>query len=173
MLALFLGLGDLGPAGGRLTHLAAVAAEQGDIDAAREYWEGAREQFGAAGDRSGAAGAVHGLGDVALDTNDGAGALALYGEALETAAEMEEPQLAAYCLAGLAAALATCGRNERAALLWGAAERADAEVEVGIRPVDRARYERSLGEPDPLATAAGRELTVGEALELARAVGET
>lgn len=171
-LALFLALGDLGPAGGRLTHLAAVAAEQGDIDAAREYWEGAREQFGAAGDRSGAAGAVHGLGDVALETKDGAGALALYREALETAAEMEEPQLAAYCLAGLAAALATCGRSEPAALLWGAAERADAELEVGIRSVDRARYGRSLGEPDPLAVAAGRELTVAEASELARAVAE-
>jgi len=167
-LALFLALGELGPAAGRLSYLATVATEQGDLDAARGYWEASREQFAAAGDRSGVASSVHGLGDAALWAGDSEGALIHYAEALETAVDLEDRALATHSLAGLAGALAMAGRGDEAARLWGAAQRAEAELEVGIGRAERARYAQAVGEPDPDAVAAGRELTATEALELAR-----
>jgi tetratricopeptide (TPR) repeat protein len=169
-LALFVALGELGPAAGRLSYLATVATEQGDMEAARGYWEASRDRYAAAGDRAGVAGSVHGLGDVALWAGDPDGALTYYVEALEAAVDMDDRTLAAHCLAGLAAVLAMGTRDDEAARLWGAAQRAESELDVGIGRVERARYERVVGEPDPDAVAAGRRLTAIEALELVRAV---
>jgi len=169
-LALFVALGELGPAGGRLSYLATVATEQGDMVAARSYWEASRDQYAAAGDRAGVAGSIHGLGDIALRTGDADGALTHYVEALEAAVDRDDRTLAAYCLAGLAAVLAMTMRGDEAARLWGAAQRAEGEVEVGIGRVERARYEEIVGKPDPDAVEAGRRLTATEALELVRAV---
>jgi tetratricopeptide (TPR) repeat protein len=169
-LALFISLGDLGPAGGRLSYLATVATARGNLDAARDYWERCRASYEAAGDALGVAGAIHGLGDHALATGELDRALAHYAEALERAVELDADFDCTYCLAGIAAGLAAQGRRDDAARMWGAVERLDAALDVGITPDDRAGYERRLGSLDPGAVAAGRELSLADAIELARAL---
>ena len=116
-LALFLKLGDLGPAGGRLSYLASVAMEQGDADAARAYWERARQLWSEAGDRNGVTAATHGLGDLALDARDGEHALGYYVEALGMAGADDDHEVIANCLAGIAAVLAGRGQAAEAATL--------------------------------------------------------
>ena len=154
-LALFVAWVSSARPAGRLSYLAAVAAEQGDMVAARGYWEASRDQYAAAGDRTGVAGSIHGLGDIALRTGDADGALTHYVEALKAAVDLDDRMLAAYCLAGLAAVLAMSMRGDEAARLWGAAQRAESEVEVGIGRVERARYEEVVGEPDPTRSRPG------------------
>ena len=168
-LALFLKLGDLGPAGGRLSYLASVAMEQGDADAARAYWERARQLWSEAGDRNGVTAATHGLGDLALDARDGEHALGYYVEALDMAGADDDREVIANCLAGIAAVLAGRGQAAEAATLWAAAQRLDAEDEALIRPTERARYERWLGELPAAGAELPRDEALALALELARA----
>ena len=167
-LELFIKLGEHGPAGGRLTFLAGVAREQGDLVAARRYLERSRELYGRAGDVAGIGAATHGLGDIALDEDDPVRALELYGEALEIDEAVTSAHDDAYILAGIASACAALGRRSEAARLWGAVERMDGELDIGISSSDRAAYERVLGELDPNELAAGRGLSNPEALTLAR-----
>ena len=78
----------------------------------------------------------------------------------------EDRRFAAYCLAGIASALAESGRNDDAARAWGAV--CAAEESSGFRMVapERRRYERRLvrfegGD----AWNAGRRLTVEAAVD--------
>jgi predicted ATPase/DNA-binding transcriptional LysR family regulator len=166
-LELFVKLGEHGPAGGRLTFLAGVAREQGDLSAAQRYFERSRELYGRAGDVAGIGAATHGLGDIALDGDEPVRALELYGEALEIDEAVTSAHDDAYILAGIASACAALGRRSEAARLWGAVERMDGELDIGISSYDRAAYERVLGELDPNELAAGRGLSNPEALTLA------
>ena len=168
-LALFRKLGELGPAGGRLTYLATVAMHQGDLAAADQYWADARESFAAAGDAMGVMGAVHGHGDVALERGETERALALYVEALALVPDLDWPREIAYCLAGIAAAVAQDDEHA-AARLWGAAQRLSDEVDVGIPRDERARYEQKVGVPAAADVAAGHALTTSEAVDLANSV---
>jgi predicted ATPase/DNA-binding transcriptional LysR family regulator len=167
-LALFVELGEHGPAGGRLTFLGAVAREQGDLLAARLFLERSRDHYRRAGDVAGVCGATHSLGDIALDEGDYSEALACYGEALEIGAPGGNPRDTAYILAGIASCWAALGRRAKAARLWGAVERIVGELDVGITSYDRRAYERVLGELDPEELAAGGQLSDEEALALGR-----
>ena len=169
-LALFVALGELGPAAGRLSYLATVATEQGDMVAARSYWEASRDQYAAAGDRAASPARSTAWATSRCGPATPTARSTHYVEALEAAIDLDDRTLAAYCLAGLAAVLAMSMRGDEAARLWGAAQRAESEVEIGIGRVERARYEEVVGEPDPDAVEAGRRLTATEALELVRAV---
>jgi tetratricopeptide (TPR) repeat protein len=134
---------------------------QGDLDAARVYWERGREQWAAAGDRNGVNAATHGLGDLALDAGDRELALAHYAEALDGA--QNDPEIVANCLAGIAAALAGGERRDVSARLWATAQRLDAEHEGLIASPGRARYDRWV---DDLPVA-DDELPVEQAIALA------
>ena len=165
-LELFERLGQHGPAGGRLTYLAEIAFRESDADAAEAYLRRSLEHFEAAGDRSGVAAAVHGLGDVAATRGDFADALARYREMLSYWHVDPDPSELAYCAAAAAGALGALGRRREAGLLWGAAERLDAEVDLKIRPPDRAAYSARAGELASRDVAAGRELRDEEVVDL-------
>jgi hypothetical protein len=79
--------------------------------------------------------------------------------------------LAACCLAGLASAAAAKGAFERAARLWGAVEALKSDdVTIVLHPPEEARYEwrvQAACESEPAALAAGRELDLEQAVELA------
>jgi predicted ATPase/DNA-binding transcriptional LysR family regulator len=167
-LALFVELGEHGPAGGRLTFLGAVAREQGDLAAARRFLERSREHYGRAGDAAGVCGATHSLGDIALDEGDYSEALAIYGEALDLGEPVGNPRDQAYILAGIASSSAALGRRAEAGRLWGAVERMAGELDVGITSYDRRAYEQVLGELDAEEITAGAALSNEEALELGR-----
>lgn len=66
---------------------------------------------------------IHGLGDLALETGDGAAAGSLYRQAISLSAGLTagRPNIR-ICLAGLAAVAGACGDTETAGVLWGAAE---------------------------------------------------
>jgi tetratricopeptide (TPR) repeat protein len=167
-LALFVELGEHGPAGGRLTFLGAVAREQGDLAAARRFLERSREHYGRAGDVAGVCGATHSLGDIAPDEGDYSEALAIYGEALDLGEPVGNPRDQAYILAGIASSSAGLGRRAEAGRLRGAVERMAGELDVGITSYDRRAHEQVLGELDAEEITAGAALSNEEALELGR-----
>jgi predicted ATPase/DNA-binding transcriptional LysR family regulator len=164
---LFTRLGMHAPAGGRATFIAELARSQGDLAAAREAYERAVESYAAAGDAGGVAGALHGLGDVALDEDDDETALTRYREALEHVPTVGKPFDLVYVLAGLAAT-AACSGEADAARLWGAAQRLEDDLEHRLPGRIRLTYERRLRDADPRLVAAGRALTLDEAVALAR-----
>jgi DNA-binding transcriptional LysR family regulator/predicted ATPase len=158
---LFLELGHHGPAGGRFTYLAELARSQGDLEGARAYFERARTEYGTAGDLPGVAAATHGLGDVALDMRRPKEALSRYVDALELVEGIEDPYDIAHCLGGIAAVTGS-------ARLWGAALELASGLDTGLQEPSRAQYERKLGQLDERELAAGKELSVPEAIALAR-----
>jgi tetratricopeptide (TPR) repeat protein len=107
---------------------------------------------------------------VALRTGDAAQAAVHYREALETMRGAFVDYDAAYCLAGLAAALAQQGRRDEAGVLWGAADQIDRSIDVGMRQTDRDEYQRRLGDVPEDAIETGRALGVDEATEYALTV---
>ena len=109
----------------------------------------------------------HSLGDLALDRGDYAEAIDLYHTTLtEYADEAEAGRLQAYCLAGIASALAATGRDTEAAGLWGAV--CNAEQALGFRMIssERRRYETHLARLEGGdGWMQGRTLSLEEAAE--------
>jgi predicted ATPase/DNA-binding SARP family transcriptional activator len=153
-----------------LHHLAESLRDSGDYPRARELFEESIRKTRESGDLLAATDTIHSLGDLALETGDLDRAAELYRESLGLAQEYEADLSAAYCLAGLAAAAAGAGALERAARLWGAVEALESDLGVRLLPRERVRYERVVQaacEDEPTALAAGSELDLQEAIELA------
>jgi predicted ATPase/transcriptional regulator with XRE-family HTH domain len=178
------GLGDSVPDARRDEGLAllvlghtALAQEQFDR-AARRYEESlARFQ---AGFLWGPIDAMTGLAAVHYCTGDLARAAALYVDGLDRARDRGIALLLASALLGLAGVAATSGQPATGACLLGAAEGILASLAAPIRPRDQPVRERGLAamtaglgeEQLAVALAAGRALTVDEAVAQARAVGD-
>jgi len=167
---LFVDLGLTAPAAGRLTYLADLEWRSGDHEAARAALDRAAELYAAAGDRFGVASCRHGCGDLALDRGDDMSARVLYAEALEAMVDSGSDVDLAYCFGGLAAVAARGGRLADAGRLWGAVERIEGELGQALNETERAVYTTSLGERRRADVAAGRSLSIAEAVELARSV---
>ena len=163
-LALFLKLGDLGPAGGRLSYLAGVAMEQGDADgrarllgaSAPGVVGGRRSQWG---QRGNARARRPRAGCPATASTRSAITSRPWTSRARDGRPRAHRQLPGGHRRGAGRPWTGRGGDE----LWAAAQRLDAEREALIRPTERARYERWLGE----LPAAGGELSTGEALALA------
>ena len=128
-----------------LHHLGEAQRDLGDYDAAERQLRAADVIFREHGAVNGLANNTHSLADLALDRGDYAGAIDLYRATLtEYAGEIEAGRLDAYCLAGIASALAATGRDAEAATLWGAV--CNAEQAHGFRMLgsERRRYETHL-----------------------------
>ena len=116
--------------------------------------------------------AYHGLGEIALGQGrlDEAGRYLAQGLALSQT--LGDQARIAWCLAGLGSVAALDEAPERAARLWGAAERLRAALECRSAPAARATYERALATAraqlgDAAFAAAwerGRALTVEQAI---------
>jgi predicted ATPase len=92
---------------------------------------------------SGLANNTHSLGDLALDRGDFDAAVTFYRDAIE-ASTSDRYRLLAYCLAGIASALAETGRDEEAARLWGAVCAAEQSSGFRMLTAERGRYEAHL-----------------------------
>jgi hypothetical protein len=171
-MELFLELGDHAPAGGRMTFLAYYATREGDLDRAESLLEQATEQYRLAGDLGGVGGCIHSLGDLALDRGDVQTALERFQESRPILIQGGSTLDDAFEIAGIAAVAALYGRSEVAARLWGAFLQLESESERTLHGDDRVRYERALGELDEGGLAAGQELSIEAALELARATAD-
>ena len=115
----------------------------GDYEQAAAQLREAETIFRELDDRLGVANNAHSLADLALDRGDYAEALEIYRSTL-TEYVADDGRLGAYCLAGIAGALAAIGRDGEAATLWGAV--CNAEQTLGFRMLagERKRYEKHL-----------------------------
>jgi tetratricopeptide (TPR) repeat protein len=125
------------------------------------------DAYGLAGDRAGVAGAVHGLGDVLTDAGRLDEALPRLLEALELAAQLEAELTVAHVLGAIAAALARLGRPAEASRLWGAVQRFEENLGVGLWAGERARYVRTIGVLDVGEAELGRALSSRDAVAVA------
>ena len=152
-----------------LHHLAERLRDGGHYPRARELFEESIGLWREAGCLLDAMSTIHALGDLSLDTGELDRARELYAESLDLAQQFRIPSGVAHCLAGLAAVAAGRSAFEPAARLWGAVEALESEYGVVVPPFDRRRYLRLVGracESLPGALAAGRQLSLAEAVEL-------
>jgi len=158
-----------------------VARSRGDHRAAAAAYEEAIAGFEALGLGRPPQGLLHNLGHVALAGGDPRRAARLFLESADLyRATGGDRRGVAECLIGLAGAAVRSGQHEAAARLFGAAEAALEALGSAFSPANRTDYDRSLGalrtelEGDRLAAAwaAGRALSLDDALTLARALAD-
>ena len=83
----------------------------------------------------------------------------------------DRSRLLAYCLAGIASALAETGREEEAARLWGAVCAAEESSGFRMLTAERGRYEAHLGRLEHSAAwSEGRKLSLEDAVVTIRKV---
>jgi hypothetical protein len=150
-----------------------VACYQGDWDVARSLCEQGLQlyrEYG--GDKSGTARALSTLGRVAHAQGDEASARTCHEESLALWRELGEHRYVAGCLEAFAGVAGAEGCAERAARLFGAAERLREVTGAPLLPADRAERERSVA---AVRTALGQEAFAaawaeGRAMALERAI---
>lgn len=143
-LALYQAHSHLNGIGWSLNHLAHVAQLRGDFERAKQLHQQSlsvfqRARYGV----SQVAEAAEGLGECALGQDDSRLARTYFRQALAYLLAYRANATAAttlWCLAGLASADALEGQPQRAARLWGAAERL--RTSIGARPAPAARATR-------------------------------
>lgn len=109
---------------------------------------------------------THSRGDLALDRGDYQTAITLYRNSIENdPGESERQRSLAYCIAGIASALAELDRERDAALTWGAVCAAEESSGFRMLALERRRYEAHLTrfQTHP-AWKSGRSLSLDEAL---------
>lgn len=136
-LAICRELGELRGIAGSLTYIGGVARAEGNAELARSATQEALAIHQALGDRSARSNALDCLACLAAAEGDWEQAYHLAREAVTLHRELGQPLLINWLLEELARLLADLGRMQRAALLWGAAIRADT-----LHP---ARTEERLG----------------------------
>jgi predicted ATPase/transcriptional regulator with XRE-family HTH domain len=132
--------------GTTLNRLGHAAQLRGAYDQAAQFHRESLEYFQAFGDQHfGLPWAYHGLGETALGQGrlDEAGRYLAQGLVLSQT--LSDQASSAWCLAGLGSVAALDEAPERAARLWGAAERLRQSIGCRPAPAARATYERALG----------------------------
>jgi non-specific serine/threonine protein kinase len=163
-----------------LLNLGEVARAQGDYAAARALLEEGLALYRGLGDRRGVADGLNNLGTVALAQGDYVSAQALFDESLTLAWELGDQRGVAMVLEGVAAVAAQTGQPVPAARLYGAAERLREAIGAPLPPGDRGTYDRGVAAARAglnevafaSVWAAGRAVSLEQALDVARGVGD-
>lgn len=165
-MALRRALGDPDGEAIALDNLSTNAYHRGEAATSRTYAQQALEVHRTAGDDYGAAVALDTLGAIALDEGDLAASLSSYQAALALYRDLGVTGDATQPMAGIAMIAADAGDAERALILAGAI--------AGLRdrypalaPLNAARYERCLGELEPVISAPLRAKALVEGRSLA------
>ena len=161
------------PNGWALNHLGHAAQLRGAYDRAAQLHHQSLECFQAFGEQhTGLSWAYQSLGETALGLERLDEATRWLAQGLTISQTLGDQASMSWCLAGLGSAAALDAEPERAARLWGAAERLQQAIGCRSAPAARATYERAqavactqLGE-DAFATAwaAGRAMTLEQAV---------
>ena len=176
-LAIARDLGDQIAVATALNNLGTVALEQGNFAGASAMHEESLAIRRALKNRGGIGRSLHNLGIVAFERGEFGAARALHDESLAIMQEIGDTKGIAYSLEELAAVVAAFGNSQRAARVFGAAERLREEIGSPLPPIDRPRYDRrvaaaraALGDDAAFDRAwrDGRELTLEQAVELAQ-----
>jgi len=163
--------------GWTLNHLGHAAQLRGDYDrAAQLHAESLAVFIDLMGEKNdGVTWAYQSLGETALGQGDLPAARGWLVADLRLCREMGDRVSSVWCLAGLGSAAAFDEEPERAARLWGAAERLRAALGCRPAPAARATYERALAmtraqigeEAFAAAWAEGRAMSLEEAIAYA------
>jgi len=149
-----------------LHNLGEVLRDVGRFEEGEQALREAQAVYTSLGSQSALANNTHSLADLALDRRDFGTAIGLYRASMETTAT-DRARLGAYCLAGIASALAGSGSDEQAARLWGAVCAAEQSSGFRMLAAERRRYEAHLSRLEQtVAWDEGRELSLEEAAAL-------
>ncbi len=174
-------IGDEHVAGLSSGGLARLAADRGDLDEALALYRQSHAAFQANGDRAEEARILSEIGWTQLGREDPGLARHAFFESVQAYEDVGSVRGVGLSLIGLSAADAFEGRNESAVQIAAAAEvyaREEGIVNVyteqalGREFIDKAHAELS-GEDAARATESGRQLTIKEALDLARGPART
>jgi tetratricopeptide (TPR) repeat protein len=133
------------PLGWALIALGNAAQLRGVYDRAAQLHQESLECFQAFGDYNpGRAYTYHNLGETALGRGNLDEAVGYLAQGLALSKVLGAQNIIAWCLAGLGSVAALDEEPERAALLWGAAERLREVIGCRSAPAARATYERAL-----------------------------
>jgi predicted ATPase/class 3 adenylate cyclase len=169
-------LGDQGGLAIALNNLGSVVHLQGGLLQARALHEESLAIRRRLGDRPGAAVSLGNLGRVAIDLAELDVAQACYEESQATLREIGDGSGIAESLEGLGLLAAARGSADRAACIWGAAERLREVIEAPLSPGERSRHEGYVraaraDSADPAAFDAawpvGRGMTIEQAFDFA------
>jgi len=152
-----------------LHNLGETRRDLGDFEAGERDLAAAEVLYRKLGAPSGLLHNTHSMADLALDRGDYPAAIALFRNTM-ISAETDERFLA-YCLAGMARALAELNREDDAALLWGAVCAAEESHGFRMLAPERRRYETHLARLEGSdAWRSGRSITLDEAIHALRFV---
>ncbi len=175
-VAVFRELGDRRGVAMSLDNLGIVADRQGDRGSARALHEESLAIRRDLRDLRGAAISLHNLGIVALEQGDHATARALHEESLAIRRELGDRWGVAFSLEGIAAVASALSGPDRAASIWGSAERLREGIGSPVTSRERSDYDRliagaraALGDDAAFDRAwqEGREMTLVQAIEYA------
>jgi tetratricopeptide (TPR) repeat protein len=175
-MSLYDQAGDEGARLNGLHFLGETYRDRGDYDESQRVLEETAALARSSGRNLQLTSTLHSLGDLALDREDPATALARFAEALEYAVETGHRRVQLYCVAGIACARLQQGDDRAAVRLWGIAE--DQERQLGFRMLsaERRRYEHvmasaraRLGDAYDIERRSGAGLTLEQAVAEARA----
>jgi non-specific serine/threonine protein kinase len=177
-LALYRGFGDAYGIANALHNLGGVALAEQDLSDARQYYEESLALYRSIGHAQGIAHALHDLGHMALLEGNATRAASLVLEALVLSADQGFSQGIAWGLDLLAVCLERCGQPETAVHVAGVAETMFMDSglarDAHLRPLHGAALaalRARLGDTAFAdAWAAGRTLSVGAALDMARTI---
>jgi tetratricopeptide (TPR) repeat protein len=160
-----------------LNSLGELARLQGNLEAAKEYYEEDLDICRELGRELSQGIALHNLAHTTLGLGDHYGAQDLFEEAIGLFRKLEYARGITLCLAGLAGVASSVGHAERAAKLQGIAKAAleASNVPLPLGPADQAAYDRYLAateaQLDPHVFAAawevGRQMTLSQAVACA------
>jgi non-specific serine/threonine protein kinase len=129
--------------GWALNHLGHIAQLLGDYERAMRLHEESLPLFRTFGRKwIGVVESVHCMGETALAQGNAALAVRHLTEALVLSQELREQACLAWCLAGLAGAAVLYEEPERAAFLWGMAEKLRQSIGARQAPATHATHER-------------------------------
>jgi predicted ATPase len=179
-LAIWRRLGNRRGAALALGFLGQVDFHLGEYQAARRNYEESLASLREQGGPPVLAMLLTFLAELNSTQGDHASARALYLEALHTQRQTGDRLSIAASLEGLALVALRLDEHERAARVWGGAERLREEIGAPLAPVDRSRYDRNLSAVRAALTdqsvfdkawQEGRAMTLEQAIEHALSMG--
>lgn len=158
-----------------LNGLGEISRYQGNLERAHELYTESLDLARASGDTQRILEPMFNLGAVAHRQGDQAAARSLLTEGLRISQHAGDMRLLVTNLGGLAGVWGALGDRERAARLFGAADRMRDEIQYQLEGIDRAEYDRDISfvraamssESFETALAQGRVLTLEQAIEYA------
>jgi len=168
-------LSDPNSRGWALNHLGHAARLRGTYERAAQLHQESLESFQTcSAQHAGLAWAYHSLGESALGLGRPDEAVGWLAQGLALSQALSDQASISWCLAGVGSVAALDEEPERAAHLWGAAERLRQTIDCRSAPAARATYERAMAVVraqlgDDAFAAAWAE---GQAMTLKQAIAE-